>query len=168
MWSLSKDSAGLDVNSPYAYLLFSEYFPDTCILAECEDEECEDEPVGFVLGFRSPQQPETLFVWQITVAPTHRGQGIGVEMLGALLERLASDGVTHLEATVTPSNTASRKMFQALARRFDAPYIESPTPLFPRELFPDGAHEDERAVRIGPLRARAREPVQAARTASAE
>lgn len=106
-------------------------------------------------------------MWQITVAPPHRGQGIGVEMLASLLERLAKD-VRYLEATITPSNTASQRMFQALARRFDAPYVESATPLFPREVFPGGDHEEERAIRIGPLGATPREPVQAARTASAE
>lgn len=163
LYSLALASGGLDVNSPYAYLLFSHYFSNTCIVAESDDG-----PAGFVLGFRPPAQPETLFVWQITTAPEHRGQGIGVEMLAALLERLADDGVNRLEATVTPSNEASQKMFQAVARRFGARYDENNAPLFSATMFPGEEHEEERLIQIGPINIKAREQDALATTGSAK
>lgn len=152
----------MDVNSSYAYLLFTQYFSDTCIVADAEGE-----LVGFVLGFRPPDQQDTLFVWQITVDPSLRGRGIGVDMLGTLLERL-SDDVRYLEATITPSNLASQRMFQAVARRFGAPYDEETTPLFPRDLFPGSEHEDELLIHIGPIDVTAGKPEHATSSAAAQ
>lgn len=134
----------MDENSSYAYLLFAHHFSRTCTVAESDGE-----AAGFVLGFCPPETPDTLFVWQIAVAPGHRGRGIGVEMLASLLERLG-ERVRYLEATVTPSNGASRAMFRAFASRMNAPCVEDTEPLFPRERFPDG-HEEERMLRIGPI-----------------
>ena len=60
------------------------------------------------------------------------------------------DGVRYLEASVTPSNEASSRMFRGFARAFDAPCNE--TNLFRADQFPKGeAHEEERLLRIGPF-----------------
>ncbi|GAB4321530.1 MAG: diaminobutyrate acetyltransferase [Dehalococcoidia bacterium] len=142
---MARDSGGLDLNSPYAYLLLSHFFSDTCAVARSHDE-----LVGFIAGFRPPIRPESLFVWQIAVAPTARERGVGRRMLAWLLHRLSDDGVTYLEATVTPSNEASHRMFKGLARQLDVPCSESC--LFAANQFPDGAgHEDEVLLRIGPF-----------------
>jgi L-2,4-diaminobutyric acid acetyltransferase len=58
-------------------------------------------------------------------------------------------GVTHLEATVTPSNQASWALFRGFAKRAGAACHEIPA--FPSHLFPDGDHEEEVRIRIGPL-----------------
>lgn len=70
-------------------------------------------------------------------------------MLQALLSRLASDGVRHLDATVTPSNETSQHMFRSFAERLHAPCKESP--LYDASLFPGGDHEEERLLHIGPF-----------------
>src|SRR5690606_9693805 len=62
MWRLARDSGALDLNTSYAYLLFARDFARTCRVAVVENE-----VVGFVLGYRRPDEPETLFVWQIAV-----------------------------------------------------------------------------------------------------
>lgn len=148
MWALTRSSGALDVNSVYHYLTLSHTFADTCIVAKSDTA-----VVGFITGFRPPKAPDTLFVWQITVAHSHRRQGVAHEMLRALLARLVDDGVCYLEATVTPTNLQSQRMFRSFAERLGAPCDESL--LYPAELFPGAEHEDERLLRIGPFPAAA-------------
>jgi len=164
MWRIARESGGLDLNSPYAYLLFAEHFSDTCIVAEADGE-----TVGFVIGFRPPARADTLFVWQIAVEPAHRGNGVGVGMLTTLMEDLAEDlrhdGVCFLEATVTPSNVASQRMFRSFAESVEAAFEQGVTPLFSQDMFPGGEeHEEERAIRIGPVDTTKREAAAPAAT----
>lgn len=132
---------GLDENSPYAYLLWSEYFGDTTVVATDDD----DTPVGFVTAFARPDQPGTVFVWQIGVDGSHRRRGIAGSLLDELVERCSA---TQLEATVTPSNTASETLFGRFGARHGAPVTTDE--LFGTDLFPPG-HEAETRFRIGPL-----------------
>lgn len=138
--ALVTDGGGLDVNTPYAYVLAARFFGATSVIAEGPDG-----PQGFVLGVAPPPEPDTLFVWQVGVAPAARGRGLGLAMLRWLVDEVAP---THLEATVTPSNTASQRLFRALARDLDAPievrrWVES-------EAL--GGAEPEDLHRIGPIR----------------
>lgn len=141
LWTLARNN-GLDENSPYAYLMWAEYFADTTVVAADTD---TDEPVAFVTGFRSPADPATVFVWQIGVAATHRRQGIA----GRLLDHLAAaTGAAWIEATVTPTNLASETLFRRFGERHDA--TTTVTDLFEVAHFPPG-HEAERRFRIGPI-----------------
>lgn len=142
---LVRDSGVLDVNSDYAYLLLCHHFADTCLVAEVDDR-----IVGFTLGYRPPGRTDTLFLWQIGVSMTARGEGLGSRMLDELLRRHTKSGVQFLETTVTPSNSASQALFESLARRKG---VECEvTPLFSSEMFScAGAHEAEHLYRIGPL-----------------
>jgi len=144
VWRLVRDSRGLDLNSPYAYLLLCSDFAATSLLAEGEEG-----VVGFVGAYRPPPRPHAIFVWQIVTADPARGSGLASQMLDALLARPACRGVRFLEATVTPSNTASWALFRGLARRRGAPLTQEPA--FGTELFPNPDHEEEVRVRIGPL-----------------
>jgi diaminobutyrate acetyltransferase len=130
---------GLDVNSPYAYVLGVRFFASTSVIAEGPDG-----ATGFVLGLTPPQDPGTLFVWQVGVAPQARGQGLGLRMLQWLVDEVRP---RQLEATVTPSNVASQRLFRALARAYDAP-LEVARWAASTEL--DGA-EPEDLHRIGPF-----------------
>jgi len=139
LWSLARAN-DLDENSPYAYLLWSEYFDRTTIVAADDG----DAVVGFVMAFPRPDEPATVFVWQIGVAADHRRLGIAGRLLDELFERT---GATAVEATVTPSNTASQTLFRRFGERHGL--AVSVEPLFPEELFPPG-HEAEDRFRIGP------------------
>jgi L-2,4-diaminobutyric acid acetyltransferase len=139
LWSLAKDN-GLDENSPYAYLLWSEYFRDTTVVAADDD----DRPVGFVMAFLRPDEPDTVFVWQIGVSADHRRRGIAGTLLDELFERTEA---SVLEATVTPSNSASETLFRRFGDRHGLAVAVDP--LFGEELFPPG-HEAELRFRIGP------------------
>lgn len=144
MWDLAQGA--VDDNSPYSYLLIGEYFGDTCVIAEREGD-----VLGFVTGFRRPDEPRTQFVWQIVVGEAGRGEGLGSKMLEALVDGPGPGTPADcLEATVTPDNAASQALFRSFARRRSAECVE--TVLFRREQFPvdAGEHEPEVLFRIGP------------------
>lgn len=146
LWRLARDSGNLDLNSPYTYLMMAHYFSDSCIVVE-EDSQV----VGFIVGFRMPPRPTSVFVWQVTSSPSQRGKGLATSMMGELLRRHAAQGGTHLEATVTPSNTASQRLFRGVANRLGVPCHE--TPEFAKDHFPGDDHEEEVLFQIGPFTA---------------
>lgn len=144
MWDIAR-SNDLDLNSAYYYLAFCRDFAGTSIVATLGGE-----PVGFVTGYRRPDEPSTLFVWQVAVDRAARRRGLGLAMLCGLRDRLVPGGVRHLEATVTPSNGASAALFRSLARSSGSPIGERT--LFGADCFPRGQdHEAEVLVRIGPF-----------------
>lgn len=145
VWRLVREAGTLEVNAPYAYVLFAHHFADTCLVADAGD---GDGLLGAVVAYRPPTHPEAVFVWQVGVAEQARGQGLAGRLLSELLERTTPDGVTHLEATVTPDNAPSRALFESLARRLDVPCRVEP--YLGAELFP-GDHEPEELFRIGPF-----------------
>ncbi|GAK40803.1 diaminobutyrate acetyltransferase [Paenibacillus urinalis] len=145
IWELIRGTGSLDLNSPYCYMMLGDYFKDTCIVAE-DDENI----VGFISAFRSPRNPETLFVWQVAVASSHRRQGIAKSMLTRLLKHRTMQGVRFIEATVSPSNMASRRLFLSFAEEKSIP--STVTVGYGKELFPnESIHEDEPLFVIGPF-----------------
>lgn len=147
LWRLVDEAGTLEVNTPYAYVLLATHFADTCLLAE-DDGDGRAKVLGAVVAYRPPTHPEAVFVWQVGVAPRARGRGLASRLLIELLERTAPDGVTHLEATVTPGNAPSRALFEGIADRLDVPCRVEP--FLGTELFP-GDHEPEDLYRIGPF-----------------
>jgi L-2,4-diaminobutyric acid acetyltransferase len=144
LWRLVGEAGTLDLNSTYAYLMVCRDFAETCIVAE------EAGRIrAFVMGYQPPRRPDTVFVWQIGVAPEARQQGLGSRVLDRLLKSDACSTVRFLETNVTPSNQASRALFEGLARRLDARIEELEG--FGSTLFPDPSHEPERLLRIGPF-----------------
>lgn len=142
---LVRDSGGLEVNTGYAYVLLCDHFASTSAVAERGGE-----LVGFVGGYVPPSRPHALFVWQVGVHPAVRGFGVASGLLDAAVRSAAGEGARYLEATVTPSNAASRRLFESFARRHHAPFAWSEG--YAPSLF-DGAHEPEHLIRIGPVAA---------------
>ncbi len=150
LWRLVADSGKLDVNSPYAYLMWCDHFSQTSIVAELGAE-----LVGFVTGFHPPKRPTAFFVWQVAVTERARGRGLARRMITKLLE--ATDA-RFLEATVTPSNGPSSALFRSFARHYACPCEELPH--YQADDFPsaDGAvHEAEILFRIGPFEPQAKD-----------
>src|SRR5205823_4957607 len=100
-----------------------------------------------ISAFIRPSAPEIIFVWQIAVAASERGQGLGRELLHRLLSQPACLGAVSLEAAVARSNPASRALFEALARDLSVP-VQAGQGL-DSKLFPDGVDENEDLLRIG-------------------
>jgi L-2,4-diaminobutyric acid acetyltransferase len=145
MWRIARDSEVLDVNSPYCYLLWCRDFAGASVIARAPGTAAAQ---GFITGFVRPDAAATLFVWQVAVDGAHRGQGLARRMLDHLGDRMAGQGRRYLEATVTPDNIASNRLFESFARDRDS-VIERGT-LFTRDQFPAG-HQPEVLLRIGPL-----------------
>lgn len=134
----------LDLNSRYAYLLLCEHHANTCVVAEFNGE-----LAGAITAYIPPSQPDTLFIWQVAVAPTVQGQRLGSRMLDSLTERCThTHGFKSIETTINPSNIGSQKLFANYARRHHVdirgrPYLTAVD-------FGDGRHEEEWLYQIGP------------------
>lgn len=145
VWELIRSAGTLDLNSAYCYIMLCDYFRDTCLVAEQDGK-----LAGFVSAFRPPGREDTLFVWQIAVASEYRGRGIGKALLDELLAQCGDRPVHYVEATISPSNQASRQLFGSFARRHASACIVEAG--YPAEFFPGGgSHEEESLYRIGPL-----------------
>lgn len=146
LWRIARDSRKLDLNSPYAYLLWCRDFADTSVVAKVDGH-----PVGFVIGYRRPAAPDTALVWQVAVDESQRGRGVAGKLLDELFTRLVRQGMCYLETTVTPDNEMSSRLFTSFAHRWHADLRCEV--LFERSLFPGEAepHEPEELYRIGPL-----------------
>lgn len=144
MWTLVKQSGALDINSCYLYLLLGQHFSETCIIAESGGT-----ITGFLSAYRPPQDGSVLFIWQIGIDHRMRKRGIGSRIVEHLLDQQIAQGVKYLEATVSPSNEASMRLFRSLAQRRGVDCKESP--LFTAEMFGHENHEAEILFRLGPF-----------------
>lgn len=149
VWELIARAGTLDVNSPYCYMLLCDLYRDSCIVAERNGR-----LVGFVSALRPPRKPQHLFIWQIAVAPEERGQGLGAAMLSRLLEAARKQQPVHyVEATISPSNKASRRLFEAVARSCGSKLTYDEDQGYAAGLFPSTQqHESEPLMTIGPIR----------------
>jgi L-2,4-diaminobutyric acid acetyltransferase len=143
-WEIAKASKTLDVNSTYHYLIMCRHFAKTCLAAEKNGQ-----VIGFVTAYIPPNSPDTVFVWQVAVDERHRGQGLGVQMLVSLYKNLKILNIKNLEATITPSNHASIKLFTAVARELKASF-EFEKDFFSATHFGENVHEPEILFHIDP------------------
>lgn len=145
LWELARAAGGVDLNSPYAYMMQCRNFTDTCAVAEVFGT-----PAGFVTAHRVQGRPHVLFVWQVAVLPEFRGLGIARRLLEGLVDQPACAGVRKLEATVTPANKASKALFGAFAKTRGAALTVHTG--FTAADFPDDArHDEERLFTIHPI-----------------
>lgn len=143
LYKLAKEAGGLDVNSEYAYLLLGAHFSETCAIAEENGE-----AIGFVSAYILPDHPDTLFVWQIAIDRQHRKRGLAKAMLKDILGRDICQPVHYLQASITPSNSASQNLFASLARDLESELKR--LSFFDAALFSE-SHEEEFLVHIGPF-----------------
>jgi len=142
IWRFVEASEQLDRNSYYCYVVLTELFPATCLIAQ----DHAARSVGFVTAVPTPERPGELFVWQLYVDLAERGRGVGMMLLRAAVQ---AAGVTVVRATVVPRSQAALSTFTALARHMGAPltvvpYLSSAD--FPPEA---GAHQGEDMITIG-------------------
>lgn len=142
LFSLVVRSKPLDVNSRYVYMLVASHFRQTSIVATVGEK-----VVGFVSGYKLPESPQTLFVWQVAVDESMRGQGLAVRMIEQLLKQLPA--ISWIHTTITPSNTPSKRLFERVATLHNAVLEQEMG--FEGALFGEDDHEAEMLYTIGPL-----------------
>lgn len=133
LWRLAKGTGVLDLNSPYAYTLWTRDFADTSVVATVDGE-----PAGFISGYLKPADPQTLFVWQVAVDSRFRGRRLASRMLSDVVAR---SGASRLETTITADNTASIALFTGLARDHGTEITRGD--LFTEDLFPSAQESGE-------------------------
>lgn len=134
----------LDGNSSYCNFLQCGHFSQTSVAAVAEGE-----LIGFISGYRLPDRPDTLFIWQVAVDEVARGRGLASKMLLHILSRASCESVKFLETTITESNQASWTLFRSLAKKLSSD-LQSSTWLDETKHF-EGQHDSEELVRIGPF-----------------
>ena len=137
----------LDKNSLYLTLLQCTHFAETCVLAERSD--TSGTIAGFVSGYLVPNDPTTLFIWQVAIAERARRRGLALLMLNELLRRAVCREVRQVQTTITPSNAGSWALFRALGATLQCAFEQQV--MFDRDLHLDGTHESEILVTIGPF-----------------
>lgn len=142
--NLIRSSAFLDNNSLYCYLLICSHFADTSVVARLEDE-----VAAVVTAYVPPQQPDTLFIWQVAVAKIAQRRGLARTMINEILGREALANIRWIETTVTHDNKASRALFASLARDLGCELRESP--MFDRKKHFRNLHDSEYQLKIGPF-----------------
>lgn len=145
VWELVNDTGVLDLNSSYSYLMWCEIFSETSIVVEKNGS-----IVGFISGFINPKNENCLFIWQVAVDESQRGNGLGTKMLLELLERDCCRDIAYVEATVSPSNIPSQHLFLGLAKKLDTKC--SISNYFLSIDFPRTGHENEMLYKIGPMK----------------
>ncbi len=143
VWEMVRDSDGLDTNSLYYYRLWFRDFAETSLVAESEGE-----VVGFLSGYRRPEEPDVYLVWQEAVRPRHGIPGLGVTLFDRAVERQIQRGARYMETTVSLDNRAILMVINRFAKVRGLTVEKSL--LFPAGCFTDG-HHDETLCRVGPL-----------------
>lgn len=149
VWQLISECEPLDRNSMYCNLLQCDHFTDTSVVAEISGD-----IVGWISAYIVPNEPDTLFIWQVAVSERARGMGLARKMLDGVLDREACADITTLKTTITGDNEASWALFRRFAEVQRAP-LESEA-YFKRDEHFEGRHATEHMLTIGPFGAQKR------------
>ena len=144
VFGLIKNCPPLDVNSSYCNLLQCSHFADTSVVAEMNGE-----IIGFISGYKIPEYPEILYVWQVAVSEQVRGLGIASKMLEHILARPSNGTIFFIETTITENNQASWSLFKGFANNKSANFQS--VKWMDKDAHFAGQHDSEELVRIGPF-----------------
>lgn len=133
---IADDSAVLDTNPPYAYVLWCHDFAQTSLVADIDGR-----TIGFVTGYLRPEDPSVVMVWQVAVDADARGQGIAAGLVHRLFDAVEPRGAVTMQTTISPDNQASQRLFASVAHDRDLNLTRRP--LFSASDFalPDDATE---------------------------
>jgi len=141
IWELVRACKPVDENSMYCNMIQCDHFAETCVLAEIAGK-----VVGWVSAYVMPNDPETLFVWQVAVSEEARGLGLGTSMLQDILDRDVCDDVQRVQTTITSDNDASWALFRKFGKvqgsRLDV------QPYYTQALHFQNRHKTENLVTI--------------------
>jgi len=121
-------------------------FADSSLVAETEGA-----LIGFVGGYRTPEPPHAVLLWQIDVDPAYRRQGVGNALLHALIRCPGCADAEYLEASVRSSDVACKRLIEGFARELsttcEATFDTS-------EMLSSSGGDVEELLRVGPIHSR--------------
>jgi ribosomal protein S18 acetylase RimI-like enzyme len=121
--------------------LWLQHFTATSWIAE----KAGGAPVGFLVGFVSPDHPDHAYIHMAATSPNHRKQGLGRALYERFIEDVKGRGVRRVTAITWPANRASVAFHRAMGFvPFDGPGTQR---LYGTPAFPDyDAEGDDRTV----------------------
>jgi L-2,4-diaminobutyric acid acetyltransferase len=93
----------------HVYKIILRYFGDYCFIAE-ENSQI----IGFAMGIIPQTFPGTYFLWDIGVAQSYQGQGIGGKLVREVENEMRKLKFKRIEVTIDPVNLPSRKLFEKM------------------------------------------------------
>jgi ribosomal protein S18 acetylase RimI-like enzyme len=78
------------------------------------------QPLGFLLGYRSPDRPDEAVVHLVGVHPNHRRRGIGRTLVATFTADMQAAGARTLTALAWPGEPPSTAFFRAVGFQPDA------------------------------------------------
>lgn len=93
----------------HVYKIILRYFGDCCFVAEENGQ-----IIGFAMGIVPQSFPGTFFLWEIGVAPSYQGQGIGRKLVREVETELRKLEFKRIEVTIDPVNLPSQKLFEKM------------------------------------------------------
>ncbi len=141
IWELIQSCKPLDENSMYCNMLQADHFADTCVVAELKGE-----IVGWISAYVMPNDPDTLFVWQVAVSEKARGMGLGGLMLQDITDRPVCDDVMRVQTTITSDNAASWGLFRKFGKSQNT--VLEVQPYYTQTLHFQNQHKTENLVTI--------------------
>ena len=138
----------LNTNSMHCNLLQCTHFARTSVAA-LQENEANNNLLGFISAYLIPERNDTLFIWQVAVCEEARGLGLAINMMKQILDRPQCAQVRYLETTITESNKASWGLFKSLAKKLET-RLEKPA-MFHCDKHFTGKHKSELLVRLGPF-----------------
>ena len=123
--------------------LWFQHFTGTSWIAETED----GRMAGFLVGFVSPDHPDTGYVHMIGADPNLRRRGVGRALYRRFIDDVVPRGVRRVKAITWPGNRQSVAFHRSLGFRVDdGPGTQR---LYGTPAYPDYDHRDaERVVFI--------------------
>ncbi|MBX4935279.1 GNAT family N-acetyltransferase [Rhizobium bangladeshense] len=109
----------------------------------------DDEVIAFLTAFRSPERPDSYFLWQTATKPRHGIAALGLELLEFAVKREVSHGARFVEASVDKDNKPIRLVMKTLCKRLGGHLTEEL--LYSSEFLSskDAEHHDETLNRAG-------------------
>jgi GNAT superfamily N-acetyltransferase len=120
--------------------LWLQHFAGTSWLAEDEN----GRPLGFLVGFVSPDHPEEAHVHLIATSPNRRGRGLGRALYERFFEDARSHGARRVTAVTWPGNRISVAFHRAMG--FTAVQGPGTMNLYGTPAYPDYDAEGEDRV----------------------
>jgi GNAT superfamily N-acetyltransferase len=95
--------------------LWFQHFAGTSWIAE----DALGTPIGFLVGFVSPDHPDRAFIHLAATSPNHRRRGLGRLLYERFFEDVAGRGVHRIDAVSWPGNRVSVAFHRALGFSLD-------------------------------------------------